>query len=167
MTQSIYFISDLHLGHKNIMSFGQREHDNLTDMHKAIMQAWNKKVKKQRDIVWVLGDVCMDIKCMHWLNALNGTKRLILGNHDKFDYGVYAKYFEKVYHFYKGYKGIVLTHIPIHPNELINRSWKWNVHGHIHDPKKDIDDPRYLNVNMDIVGYTPLRLDEVRWRLGG
>jgi len=162
MTTRVYFISDLHLGHKNIMNFGQRNHESLEDMHIAMVEAWNEKVTKNSSIVYVLGDVCMDIKEMHWLNMMNGQKRLILGNHDQFDYGVYQKYFKKVQHFHKGYKGMVLTHIPIHPNELECRSWKWNIHGHIHDPKKNDLGDKYFNVNVDIVGYAPLSLEEIR-----
>lgn len=165
MTQNIFFTSDLHLGHKRIMEFGQREHDSLEDMHIAIMEAWNNKVRKQRDIVYVLGDVSMRIEDLEWLNRMNGEKRLVLGNHDQFDYGVYKKYFNKVYHFHKGYKGMVFTHIPIHPNELEYRSWKWNIHGHIHDPEKNIKDPRYFNVNVDVIGYTPISLNELRSKL--
>lgn len=165
MTRTIYFTSDLHLGHKNIFKFGQRSHETLEHMHVAIMDAWNRKVKKQRDIVYVLGDVAMDITALKWLNYMNGSKRLVLGNHDKFDYPVYTKYFDKVYHFHKAYHGMVLTHIPIHPCELKNRNWLWNVHGHIHDPLKDIKDDRYFNVNMDIIGYAPISLEELREKL--
>lgn len=163
MSQSIYFISDLHLGHKNILEFGDRKHKDLTEMHIAMMDAWNAKVRKMRDVVYVLGDVAFDINALDWLNMMNGQKRLILGNHDKFQYPVYEKYFEKVMHFHKGYGGMVLTHIPMHPNELQYRSWKWNIHGHVHDKKlNEVYGDKYFNVNVDIVGYAPLHLDEVR-----
>lgn len=165
MGQQIYFIADLHLGHENILGFGQRKHSDMEEMHVAIMEKWNSVVRKQNDIVWVLGDVAMSVASLEWLNYMNGSKRLILGNHDTFQYPVYEKYFDKVMHFHKGYKGIVLTHIPIHPNELVYRSWKWNIHGHIHHKEKNNLGPQYLNVNMDIVGYAPLHLDEVRERL--
>lgn len=165
MSQTIYFISDLHLGHKGILRFGQRKHDDLEAMHVAMVEAWNNTVRKEKDIVYVLGDVCFNIEDMKWLNAMRGKKRLILGNHDQFDYGVYQKYFEKVKHFEKKYGGMVMTHIPLHPNELVYRSWKYNIHGHIHDPVKDLTDPRYINVNMDVVGYAPLSLDEIRSKL--
>ena len=165
MTTPVYFISDLHLGHKRIMEFGQRKHDSLEDMHIAMVEQWNEKVRKHSAIVYVLGDVCMNIEDMKWLDLMNGQKRLILGNHDVFDYGVYKKYFKKVQAMHKSYKGIVLTHIPIHPNELEYRSWKWNVHGHIHDPNKNIKDPRYFNVNVDNIGYAPMHLDELREEL--
>lgn len=168
MTQSIYFISDLHLGHKNIMGFNQRAHETIDDMHIAMMEAWNEKVRKMRDIVYVLGDVAFDLDALKWLQAFNGTKRLVLGNHDKFDYPVYAKYFDKVYHFHKGYHGMVFTHIPIHPNELVYRNWKYNIHGHVHDVSKSPgvrDDPRYFNVNCDVIGYAPIELSELREQL--
>lgn len=165
MSQIIYFISDLHLGHKNIMNFGQRNHADLDEMHIALMEAWNNKVRKMSDIVWVLGDVAMDMQSLKWLDMFNGTKRLVLGNHDTFDYGTYYRHFDKVYHFHKGYKGMVLTHIPIHPNELDYRRWKWNIHGHIHDPHKNNLGDRYVNVNADIIGYAPMSLEELRERL--
>ncbi len=96
MSQQIYFISDLHLGHKNILQFGQRDHADIEDMHIEMVKQWNTKVRKQNSIVYVLGDVCMDIEDMRWLDYMNGHKRLILGNHDQFDYNVYRKYFQKV-----------------------------------------------------------------------
>jgi len=165
VSQQIYFISDLHLGHKNILTFGQRQHNDIEDMHIAMLEAWNNKVRKQRDIVYVLGDVCMNVADMRWLDLMNGQKRLVLGNHDQLDYGVYRKYFDKIYHFHKGYGGMVFTHIPIHPGELAYRNWKWNIHGHIHRKEQDIDDPRYFNVNVDIIGYAPISLDELREQL--
>jgi calcineurin-like phosphoesterase family protein len=165
MSQTIYFISDLHLGHKNILDFGQRSHKDITEMHLAMVDAWNKKVRKHNDIIYVLGDVAMDVQALDWLNEMNGQKRLILGNHDTFQYPVYEKYFDKVYHFHKAYKGLVLTHIPIHPNELQYRSWKYNIHGHIHDPAKNNIGDRYFNVNVDIIGYAPISLEEMREQL--
>lgn len=165
MSTRIYFISDLHLGHKRIMEFGQRDHESLEDMHIAMVEQWNEKVRKNSSIVYVLGDVCMNIEDMKWLDAMNGQKRLILGNHDNFDYGVYQKYFKKVQAFHKAYKGLVLTHIPIHPNEMENRNWGVNVHGHIHHPEKNDLGSSYFNVNVDIIGYAPLSLEEIREKI--
>ena len=162
MGKRIYFISDLHLGHKGIMKFKQRTHDTLEDMHIAMMEQWNEKVRKHTDIVWVLGDVCMDIKEMHWLDKMNGEKRLILGNHDQLDLGVYRKYFSQIHACKVGYHGLILTHIPIHPNELVYRNWQVNVHGHIHHEEKNNLGPKYFNVNVDIRGYAPTSLEELR-----
>lgn len=165
MGANVYFISDLHLGHNNILEFKQRYHTDIEQMHVSIVEKWNYKVRKQSDIVWVLGDVAMTVGSLEWLDHMNGSKRLILGNHDTFQYPVYEKYFDKVMHFHKGYKGMVLTHIPIHPNELQYRSWKWNIHGHVHHEEKNNLGDRYFNVNMDIIGYEPLHLDEIRAQL--
>jgi len=167
MTINIHFIADLHLGHKKILEFGDRTHDSLEDMHIAMVEQWNTKVRKNKDIVYVLGDACLNMDDLKWLNMMNGQKRLILGNHDTFHYDVYRDYFKEVLHFHKAYKGIVLTHIPVHPGELENRStWKYNVHGHIHDHTINNLGPKYLNVNVDILGnYAPLTLDEVREQL--
>jgi len=158
----IFFIGDLHLGHKNIMNFGQRNFDTMEAHNQALMDNWNGVVTKQHDLVWVLGDVAMQIEDLELLRAFNGRKILVHGNHDKFDTQVYLKYFEKVVAFEKRYHGLVMTHIPIHPNELQYRNWEFNIHGHIHDKKKFPYDPRYINVCADLINLTPICLDEVQ-----
>jgi len=127
-----------------------------------MVEHWNEKVKKNKDIVYVLGDVAMNKDSLKWLDLMNGQKRLILGNHDTFHYDVYREHFKEVMHFHKAYHGLVLTHIPIHPNELEYRNWSHNIHGHIHDPlKSDLGD-KYFNVNVDVIGYQPISLEELR-----
>ena len=159
---SVYFIGDLHLGHKNIMKFGQRAHFNTIDDHDVgLMENWNSVVTKQNDLVYVLGDVAMTLEAIDLLRAFNGRKVLIMGNHDTFDTQVYLKYFEKVVAFQKKYHGMVMTHIPIHPHEM-RFGWQWNIHGHIHSLTQGIADPRYINVNADWINLTPISLDELR-----
>lgn len=166
MTINIHFISDLHLAHKSILNFSSRPEKTLEDMHIAMVEQWNEKVRKNKDIVYVLGDVCFKESELKWLNMMNGQKRLILGNHDTFHYDVYREYFKEVWHFHKAYKGLVLTHIPVHPGELQNRgTWKHNIHGHIHSHGFNNLGPKYFNVNVDIIGYAPIRLDELREKL--
>ena len=139
----VFFISDLHLGHRNVMEFTDRGFECLDHMHDTIIELWNQVVTK-RDLTYVLGDVCFDHQYLPILSKLNGVKNLILGNHDKFKKGELFKYFNSV-HGCRSYKGNILTHIPIHPSEFYR--WRYNIHGHLHT--YDIDDPRYINVNID------------------
>lgn len=161
---NIFFISDLHLGHENIMKFGQRSFDTIDEHNEAIVSSWNAVVRA-KDIVWVLGDICMDMKSMELFSRMGGRKRLILGNHDRFDIQVYLKYFESVSSFEKRYHGLVMTHIPVHPQEMAYRNWVTNVHGHIHHPEKDIQSPDYFNVNVDLIGMVPISLDQLRTKI--
>jgi predicted phosphohydrolase len=68
------------------------------------------------------------------------------------------------------YKGIFLTHVPVHPMELEYRI-KRNIHGHLHDKVitqpiftrrvEFIPDDRYVCVSCEQVGYTPKTLKEL------
>lgn len=83
--QKIFFTSDHHFDHKNVLVFcTNREFSCIKDMDKALISNWNEVVGPE-DIVFVLGD-------FHWsnsnkaikrvLNKLQGKINIILGNHD-------------------------------------------------------------------------------------
>ena len=80
----IYFISDLHLSHNNIIKYCNRPYENIEQMNNDIIKRWNSVVGKD-DTVWVLGDVGLgrkeDIKRL--LLQFKGHKKLIMGNHDR------------------------------------------------------------------------------------
>ncbi|MCP4437526.1 MAG: hypothetical protein GY810_01020 [Aureispira sp.] len=140
----VYFISDLHLGHKNVLKFepGSRVGTNVDEHDRWLVDQWNSVVKP-RDTVWVLGDVCMDEEKVHYLDEMRGQKHLIIGNHDNLDLSVYQKYFYKIHAMMK-YKGFWVTHCPMHPSELWGRK---NIHGHIHSAV--IEDENYINVCVE------------------
>jgi len=132
-------------------------------MNDHMVNQWNSVVTK-RDIVWILGDITMEKATDYWiLDTLNGTKKVVLGNHDKPNHSVQLlNYVNSVAGMVK-FKGVKdcpvwLTHCPIHPNELEYRV-KFNVHGHVHE--QPIDDPRYINVSAEMVDYTPQILTEL------
>lgn len=152
----VYFTSDLHLGHASIIRFAGahgRQGTNSVEHDEWIIDSWNSIVRK-RDLVWVLGDVAMgrpgtkESPGEGWNNLakvakLNGTKKIILGNHDDMPIEAYMKYFQ-VMRGMDRYKGHWLSHSPMHPVELRGRK---NVHGHVHH--NSLDDERYINVCVE------------------
>ena len=83
--QKIWFVSDVHFFHNNILKFcpATRHGETALEMNEYIVQAWNSKVHR-RDIVYNLGDVSFgSVKNTdEVLSRLNGQIHLIYGNHD-------------------------------------------------------------------------------------
>lgn len=81
---NVFFTSDLHLGHINIIPLCDRPFEDVDDMNEMIVQNWNTDVQED-DVVWVLGDVAMGsfVDSMALVRRLNGRKILIPGNHDR------------------------------------------------------------------------------------
>lgn len=168
--REMFFISDTHFGHKNIITFKKengeliRSFDDLESMHELIIDRWNSIVG-DNDIVVHCGDVAFGrppfYNCMR---RLNGNKILIKGNHDTLDMLDYAEFFNEIHglRYFNG-KEIACSHAPIHPESL--RGFGVNVHGHMH--YKKIDDPRYFNVSVEQIAYTPISIDEIRERIKG
>ena len=78
----VYFTSDLHLGHSNIISLCNRPFANIEEMDKVLIENWNRKVKKN-DTVYVMGDIVWDKKKVaYYMEQLTGRKTLVIGNHD-------------------------------------------------------------------------------------
>lgn len=161
-----YLVSDSHFGHANICKFLRedgtkvRPWDNPDDMDAYMVERWNSVVKPT-DVVYHLGDVVINRRCLKTLSQLHGDKRLILGNHDIFDNSDYLVYFKSLHGSHK-LDDLLLTHIPVH-RESVARWSLGNVHGHIHD--KTIADPLYYNVSVENIDYTPVPLYLVKERM--
>lgn len=160
-----WFISDTHFFHENIIKFvggdGKpiRPFDSLNHMHQYMIEKWNSVVDVD-DYVYHLGDVTFKY---HYafevlMKALNGKKRLILGNHDKIKGTKLMDYFEKV-ELWKGFKEYNFTavHIPLMLSSL--RDGAYCVHGHVH--QNSLKNPNYINVSVEVRDYTPVHIEDI------
>ncbi len=81
---SLYFTSDTHWFHANVIKYSRRPFASVEDMNEALIDNWNKTVGPQ-DTVWHLGDFSFGTPTQTavLLRRLNGHKHLVLGNHDQ------------------------------------------------------------------------------------
>jgi calcineurin-like phosphoesterase family protein len=152
-----FVISDTHFGHRNILKYeaDSRPFDNIEQHDETMVRRWNAVVSP-KDTVYHLGDVLFGENSFDILGRLNGTKNLILGNHDHYPLEKYAKYFKKI-HAYHAIHGCLMSHIPIHESQFFR--YKFNIHGHIHSRK--LSDPRYICVSVEHTNLAPVLLADV------
>ena len=53
----IYYTSDLHFGHRNVLKFDNRPFANVDEMDLVLIENWNNRVQPD-DTVYILGDFC-------------------------------------------------------------------------------------------------------------
>lgn len=149
-----YIISDLHLGHSNMIRHRGFNDDN--EYFQMLKKRWNAVVKK-KDTVIIPGDITNEkVAYYHLLDELNGIKKILGGNHDKPQHtGKLLEHCRSVGS-YMVYKGCIISHIPIHPREL-KGFWLFNIHGHVHD--NCMRSNLYINVSAESLCYTPVSID--------
>jgi calcineurin-like phosphoesterase family protein len=171
----VRFAADHHFGHESCAK--RRGFSDADEMNEYIIEKHNEVVRK-KDLTYFLGDITMETdKFYPLLDKMNGRKIAIMGNHDlpKHVHSL-LDYVEDVGAIVK-YKGVFLTHAPIHPQELEYRV-PINIHGHLHEYSvvKDIIkgtrntenrviDPRYICVSMEHIQFTPKTLEELGIKL--
>lgn len=153
----IYFISDLHLSHNNIIKYCNRPYENIEQMNNDIIKRWNSVVGKD-DTVWVLGDVGLgrkeDIKKL--LLQLKGHKKLIMGNHDRW---TTRSYQECGFEFVSKYPVLLKGHFLLSHAPIMDSGPFYNIYGHVHDnPEFQTETERSRCVCVERQDYTPIRL---------
>ena len=153
----VYVIADTHFGHKKILGFerANRPFASVAEHDDELVRRWNAVVKP-KDTVWHLGDVLFGSGAFPILGLLNGVKKLVMGNHDRYPSALYLEYFNCVVGSAE-VDGCIFTHIPVHPSQFAR--YRANLHGHLHS--KNLDDPRYINVSAEQIGLSPVRLHDV------
>ena len=168
---TIFFTSDHHFGHKNILKFSNRPFADIQEMDEVFIQKWNEKVNPE-DEVYHLGDVGFysSGKLRKILERLNGKIYLINGNHEKSAQAC-ASHFEwvKDYHelivkdldFERGEQMIVLFHYAI--REWNASHWgSYHLYGHSHGTLEDDIHSLSFDVGVDCHDFAPISYQEVK-----
>ena len=156
-----WITSDLHFGHKNIMSFcpetRARFRNDVDYMNEQMVTEWNERVAVD-DTVYILGDVAFlpAQKAAEYMNRCNGVKILVEGNHDRktlMDVN-FRNSFVEVHKYlditYDGHK-CVMFHYPIAEWDQMHRG-ALHFHGHLHGGVSGLEQFRALDVGMDSTG---------------
>jgi calcineurin-like phosphoesterase family protein len=153
-TTKIFFTSDQHFDHSNIIKYCHRPFQNINEMNSILLNNWNNIVG-QTDTVFFLGD--LSFMPERWLRLLNGKVTFINGNHGKYHLGIHdLKWRHNGFLFY-------LVHKP----DEIPVDWDgWAIHGHEHN--NDIDKhpffdrkSRRFNVSVEMTGYKPVAIGDL------
>lgn len=176
----IFFTSDQHFGHQNIIKHCNRPFQTVYEMDETLIANYNEVVKPG-DTVYHLGDFsykCNFSKAMAIGRRLNGIKILILGNHDRVFTPLYSdhSFFKELHEVWKGrydYLSIDPSGYPkINMFHYAQRVWNqshrgaYALCGHSHGSCKpalpdSIDGGLLLDVGVDVHGYKPISIDEV------
>ena len=171
----LFFTSDTHFYHKNIIEYAQRPFSSIENMNKELIKNWNSVVSSE-DTVFHLGDIgfCGSEKLRGILSQLNGHIILVKGNHDS---ALKESFCNEMFEFHtnqlhlniEGYS-VYLNHYP-----FLCFSGDLQLFGHIHsnsaNPTNDIDRfmlyglPNQYDVGVDNNNYAPVSWLEIKNKL--
>lgn len=177
----LFFTADTHFFHKNIIAYCDRPYTNSYKMNEDLIKKWNEKIPENAT-VFHMGDVAMTAipKVLNdLLHRLNGTKYLVIGNHEK---NVLQR--EYLREHWKGIHDVIeitikdeeiereqrifMCHYPmIVWNESHRGSWQ--LFGHVHGglSNKGIikHNPAQMDVGVDTNNYTPYSYQEIKEKI--
>ena len=159
---NIFFTSDTHFYHGNIIKYCNRPYANVEEMNADLIKRWNAKVGTD-DLVYFLGDFGLGpaVKLGEIRRQLNGRITMLRGNHDLFR--ISQKKWKEVVGmdevtdmlFVHGYR---LYHWPKEDHE--DADWDgYYLCGHIHEKWKWCG--RHYNVGVDVNNFEPISLEEM------
>jgi calcineurin-like phosphoesterase family protein len=99
MRKQIFFSADWHIGHENSIKFDNRPFRDLDHMHSELIKNFNKQVPVD-GLTYFLGDIATHSAELtkQVIEQLNGTKIIVVGNHDKKYESLYNAGFAAVMH---------------------------------------------------------------------
>jgi calcineurin-like phosphoesterase family protein len=174
----IWFTSDMHYGHTNIIKYANRPFKHVDEMDQTMEDSWRACVRPA-DTVYVLGDCAFykdQTKTIRLFSRLPGTKYLVWGNHDKHirKNAEFRKLFVKTEDLLDikvpdqtadgGERRIVLCHYAM---RVWNKSHfgSYQLYGHSHGSLPDDPHSLSLDVGVDCWGFQPVTFEQVRERM--
>jgi calcineurin-like phosphoesterase family protein len=173
-----FVTSDWHVGHANVLKFDNRPFTDLVHMHRVLVNNFNSCVP-EGSVSYFLGDMGFgNAELLRGIvQSLNGTKVLILGNHDKGQNAMLNMGFDVVLNsamLYIAGQRVTMSHCPlrgVYRENVIGmkggkegENWhgetkqqrfsitdegQFHLHGHIHSPNGGKSE-RILGKQMDV-----------------
>ena len=180
----IFFISDTHWYHNNIIRLCERPFESIAEMNEVLVNNWNNIVRPG-DIVYHVGDFInpRGTRANKFLDRLNGTVFLAQGNHDSKKALYRFPQWAPRYYLNVGDYKFLLQHYPEYPDGLKDQYTEdrrlfvdkrdyevdFILSGHIHNNHFDRNDKkvgrlwtgRSLNLSVEVHNYCPIPLDTV------
>lgn len=183
----IFFTSDLHFGHYNVIQYCNRPFDTVEQMNEYMVEKWNEVVGPD-DIVYVLGDFAMGPQenVVKYGPRLNGIKFLVPGNHDRCHEIMHKNKEQKKANGIKLFvdagfsilptehslliagQTVKLHHMPYRSDHTADVRYAnirptdeggWLLHGHVHDLWKI--EGKQINVGVDVWNFLPVPITEI------
>ena len=181
-----FYISDLHIGHVNVVRFDNRPFADVNEMNNKIIENWNARVRTD-DMVYILGDFIW-AKESDWpffVGPLAGNKVLIRGNHDPRQFSSTTKrMFQEITNLKEikdDGRHVVMCHYPIPFFRAGFAPTAYMLYGHVHQTLEyeyllnlrkmvkanstgyGTPSGNFINVGcmMPYMDYTPRTLDEI------
>mgnify|MGYP000850619953 CR=1 FL=1 len=148
----IWFSSDYHFGHANIIKYCNRPFKDTDEMNNTIIERHNEIVKPE-DTVICLGDVSFH-HGVEWISKMNGKFICIKGNHDDTEYKRNAC--ARLTITYEKYK-FLCCHRP----DNVFGNFTLNIVGHVHEKWLYREHNHMLNVGVDVHDFYPVSLKEI------
>lgn len=176
--QRIFFASDYHFYHTNVIKYDKRPFDNVSEMNETLIDNWNDKVGRD-DTVFYLGDFSFKNgeAAKEIADSLNGNIHFILGNHDDYrDIKSFGR-FESISDYIhlnvsdaeanRGMQCVTMSHYPMLSWDKINHG-SWHIHGHEH--QSFTKNPEYdwyykrkvLDLGCNGWDYKPMSFSEIK-----
>ena len=171
----IWFSSDFHLGHKNILKYSNRPFQTVEEMDNEILKRWNSVVKPN-DQAYYLGDLTLGNyeTAASYINKMNGNIKFIEGNHDRSWFKNFDTRFKlpPIFELKINKQLFVLCHYPL-STWLRSYHGSINLHGHCHGNIGRINESedrviptdqkrgKRIDVGVDCWNYFPVSMEEI------
>ena len=161
---NLWFSSDSHYSHNNILKFCKRPYANVDEMNVDMVKKWNQVVKPD-DSIYHLGDFSFkDGDKLFY--QLNGHKHLIIGNHDGDKVRDLPWESQEIYSELEmpdktGKKHrIILFHYPISEWDGFFKG-AIHLHGHVHGKKMLPELKKRIDVAVDCFNFFPVSFEKI------
>lgn len=176
--RNVFFTSDWHIGHANVLKYSNRPFRDTKHMAEVLVNNFNASVSPD-SITYFIGDMGLgpEKELKDVISKLNGTKILIIGNHDKGYNSMLEMGFAAVMHsvtLFIANTRVTLSHCPLtgiwrehtegnkgampgdnwhgehkYKNYSLEDVGQFHLHGHIHSPNSG-KSVKILGRQMDV-----------------